>query len=214
MSGTSSTQRGSIALGAASITVPTLGVAATASYPRRMEVEVDLIPHDAAAHSPITAVHAAIDNEGRSWAFVRFRATGDTSKLQTPEHSAGAERADELWQHTCFEVFAARADGTYAEFNISPSTRWAAYAFDGYRLGMRNLEGGVRVIRVELSESALEVDAVLDWQDWPQVRHIGVSTVIEATDGTITYWALAHPSPEPDFHNPASFTLSPPAEPA
>lgn len=213
MSGTSSTRRSALALGAAAIAVPTLGMATTAGYRMPMEADVDLISHNAAA-SPIMAVKATIDSEGRSWAFVRFRATGDIRRVVVPENAAGAERTDGLWQHTCFEIFAARADGTYAEFNISPSTRWAAYAFDGYRAGMRTLDGGVRVVRVAVSEDALEVDAILDWSNWPEVQRIGVSTVVEATDGTITYWALAHPSREPDFHNPASFTLSLPAEPA
>ena len=38
-------------------------------------------------------------------------------------------------------------------------------------------------------------------------RRIGLSTVIEATDGAISYWALAHPSDKPDFHHPDSFVL-------
>jgi hypothetical protein len=41
---------------------------------------------------------------------------------------------------TCFELFLAEdseaAQGAYAEFNLSPSERWAAYDFDGYRVGM------------------------------------------------------------------------------
>jgi hypothetical protein len=38
-------------------------------------------------------------------------------------------------------------------------------------------------------------------------RRLGLSAVIEATDGTISYWALAHPSDKPDFHHPDSFVL-------
>ncbi|QLQ12045.1 MAG: hypothetical protein HZY74_00360 [Brevundimonas sp.] len=36
---------------------------------------------------------------------------------------------------------------------------------------------------------------------------IGLTAVIEDTDGTISYWALAHPSDKPDFHHPDSFVL-------
>ena len=31
---------------------------------------------------------------------------------------------------------------------------------------------------------------------------IGLSAVIETTDGALSYWALAHPAEKPDFHHP------------
>ena len=34
-----------------------------------------------------------------------------------------------------------------------------------------------------------------------------LAAVIEATDGSLSYWALAHPSDKPDFHHPDSFVL-------
>lgn len=37
---------------------------------------------------------------------------------------------------------------------------------------------------------------------------IGLSAVIEAQDGSKTYWALAHLAQQPDFHLRASFTLT------
>ncbi len=37
--------------------------------------------------------------------------------------------------------------------------------------------------------------------------HIGLSAVIEAADGTLSYWALTHPGERPDFHQRAAFTL-------
>ncbi|RYG10830.1 MAG: hypothetical protein EON96_16135 [Caulobacteraceae bacterium] len=36
---------------------------------------------------------------------------------------------------------------------------------------------------------------------------VGLAAVIESFDGTIAYWALAHPSDKPDFHHPDSFAL-------
>jgi len=49
-------------------------------------------------------------------------------------------REDGLWQRTCFELFVrdARSEA-YLEFNFSPSGCWAAYAFEGYRAGQRDL---------------------------------------------------------------------------
>jgi hypothetical protein len=37
---------------------------------------------------------------------------------------------------------------------------------------------------------------------------LGISAVIEASDGTRSYWALAHPSDKPDFHHPGAFALA------
>jgi len=34
-----------------------------------------------------------------------------------------------------------------------------------------------------------------------------LSAVIEATDGSLSYWALEHPADKPDFHHPDSFAL-------
>jgi len=63
--------------------------------------------------------------------------TGKIGDLGLPPVTAGA-RTDELWRHTCFEVFVRPLPGeAYYEFNFAPSTQWAAYRFDGYRSGMR-----------------------------------------------------------------------------
>ncbi|MGH8562518.1 MAG: hypothetical protein ACRES4_11180, partial [Nevskiales bacterium] len=55
-------------------------------------------------------------------------------------------------------------------------------------------------LRVSVSLSEL---LVLDGQ----IR-FGLSAVIEAANGSLSYWALKHPAEEPDFHHPDSFTLS------
>jgi hypothetical protein len=39
------------------------------------------------------------------------------------------------------------------------------------------------------------------------VLRVGLSAVIEANDGTLSYWALKHPAAKPDFHHPDSFVL-------
>ena len=40
---------------------------------------------------------------------------------------------------------------------------------------------------------------------------LGLSAVIEETSGHKSYWALAHPSENPDFHHSDSFVLDLPA---
>ena len=35
---------------------------------------------------------------------------------------------------------------------------------------------------------------------------LGLSAVIETDDGRLSYWALAHPRAQPDFHHPVGWT--------
>ena len=41
----------------------------------------------------------------------------------------------------------------------------------------------------------------------PKPWSIGLSAIIEEEDGTISYWALAHPPGRPDFHHPDCLAL-------
>ncbi|MFA4893730.1 DOMON-like domain-containing protein [Brevundimonas sp.] len=144
----------------------------------------------------------------------RRQMAGVKSGIDIPRAS-DVGRTDGLWRNTCFEVFALLRDGRYAEFNISPSGQWAAYGFSGYREGMANVEGPIQVVRAERTDDAFELDAIINWADWPRIDRIGLSAVIEDVDGGLSYWALAHPSDKPDFHHPDSFVLTlPPPEPA
>jgi hypothetical protein len=36
---------------------------------------------------------------------------------------------------------------------------------------------------------------------------VGVAAVIELAGGGLTYWALSHPGPQPDFHRRESFLV-------
>ncbi len=68
--------------------------------------------------------------------FLSYTVTGAIGDLLLPPIAAPA-RTDELWRHTCFEAFVMDAAGEgYYEFNLAPSTQWAAYRFDRYRSGM------------------------------------------------------------------------------
>lgn len=72
------------------------------------------------------------------WQF-DFKVNAPPSALRLPAPVAPG-RADGLWHHTCFELFLRNDEGGYLEFNFSPSGQWAAYQFDGYRSGMRELQ--------------------------------------------------------------------------
>jgi hypothetical protein len=68
---------------------------------------------------------------------LRYKVEGDIGRLMVPSQTV-PNRADKLWQHTCFEAFIAEEDIAlgYREFNFAPSTEWAIYQFSGYRNGM------------------------------------------------------------------------------
>lgn len=121
-------------------------------------------------------------------------------------------RADELWQHTCFEAFLRDAPGeAYTEFNFAPSTLWAAYRFIGTRRGMSPLrEISPPRIAIKATTDTLTVTAslLLDaGAGLPRDAHwrLGLSAVIEEVDGHKSYWALAHPPGRADFHHPDCF---------
>lgn len=118
-------------------------------------------------------------------------------------------RTDGLWKTTCFELFV-RPDGAdgYFEFNVSPSGAWAAYGFDGYRTGMRDLEIPAPTIRRIDGGIAVALD-VSSLPHGPWI--IGLSAIVEEQGGMKSYWALAHPPGKPDFHHADCFALQLPA---
>jgi hypothetical protein len=137
--------------------------------------------------------------------------TGKISGLLLPP-VATSTRADELWRHTCFEAFLSAPPHTgYYEFNFSPSTQWAAYRFSGYRSGMQvaseidapdiETSSGANgyTLRAALNPDRANVSQGAHW-------HLGLSAVIEETNGNKSYWALAHAPGKPDFHRADCFT--------
>ena len=136
---------------------------------------------------------------------LRFHLTGKADGLIIPPR-ASPDRTDELWKTTCFEVFVrAPDDAGYCEFNLSPSTQWAAYRFTSYRNGLSNLNG-IKPPRIETNsdETGFELRA---WLDLPAAApwRLGLSVVIEDAGGGVSYWALAHPPGKADFHHADCF---------
>jgi hypothetical protein len=144
--------------------------------------------------------------------------SGDIGRIAMRQ-AAPPIRADGLWRHTCFEAFV-RGPGSdaYCEFNFAPSRAWAAYDFDGYRRGMR-VPDQVPAPRIESgrTERDYRLAVTLDFSGLAEFApdapwRLGLSAVIEATDGRLSYWALNHAPGKPDFHHPDCFALElPPA---
>ena len=141
---------------------------------------------------------------------VQYHVEGPRDALALPT-AAKPDRTDGLWKSTCFELFVRdRGSVEYAEFNFSPSFQWAAYAFDRQREGMHQLElSGVPAIETVAAQKQYMLRAAISLPT--ALRRapvkIGLSAVIEETDGSISYWALAHPQGAPDFHHPDCFAL-------
>jgi hypothetical protein len=100
----------------------------------------------------------------------------------------------------------------YSELDFSPSSEWAAYRFDAYREGMRDLElERAPTVEVLRSDAGLDVAVLVDpvpetWGRADQWR-IALSAVVEDTGGSLSYWALEHPPGNPDFHHADGFVL-------
>lgn len=155
----------------------------------------------------VRSIDVEVARAGAGNLTLTYAVTGAIADLRIPEPAA-PQRTDELWRHTCFEIFLRRsAAAGYAEFNFSPSSQWAAYRFDGYRSGMTRLElpSPPRIDwRGNGSAAGLHVDIRLDDAGpWT----IGLSAVIEDKTGGISCWALAHPPGRPDFHHADCFAL-------
>jgi hypothetical protein len=139
--------------------------------------------------------------------------TGDLAQIciLAPQPPAAT---DGLWEHTCFEVFVAVAGkANYHEFNFSPSGQWAAYSFSDYRVRSEWTVSQRPAISFVQTNEYLLLEAVIAAVDLPKniagkPFQLGLTAVIEANDGSRSYWALHHPEAHPDFHHRAGFILS------
>lgn len=141
---------------------------------------------------------------------LRYRLFGDLESILLPS-PLPPEQGRNLWEHTCFEAFVMRNDGSYLEFNFAPSRIWAIYGFSSYREGMRSVrELPVPRIGEPTRGEFFEIHPAV----YPSLNgdeKLALSAVIEDVDGTKSYWALAHPPGAPDFHHPTCFAATLPA---
>lgn len=164
-------------------------------------------PSQTCAHVDAASVTLARDEAGV--VALTYLVRGRIERLRVPGPTAPA-RVDGLWRTTCFELFCAQ-DGApaYREFNLSPSGQWAAYAFDGYRAGMRALDLAAPAIETAVTADTLAVHVTLAAGLAPGAAwRLGLSAVIEDRDGVCTHWALAHPEAAPNFHHASAFALA------
>ena len=123
-------------------------------------------------------------------------------------------RQDELWKHSCFELFVASANShCYREFNFSPSGQWNSYDFEAYRqkqtLAHIHQPPRIQFIEQDTNLYLLTVTLLLaDIGKVPGSFDLGITAVIEYEDKTLDYYALNHCSRQADFHVRDSFSLA------
>ncbi|MDP1607175.1 MAG: DOMON-like domain-containing protein [Rhodocyclaceae bacterium] len=141
---------------------------------------------------------------------ISYAIRGLNLDLRVPTPHAPAP-ADALWRHSCCEIFIGQARSTrYREFNFSPSGQWAAYDFLDYRQPAPDtVSCPAPSIQVSRAENLLQLDVMLSAAALPLADklHLALAVVLEASNGGLGYWALAHPAGKADFHHHAGFVL-------
>lgn len=136
----------------------------------------------------------------------------DTNQMVVwPPENPQPTRCDNLWQHTCFELFLSRPGGNeYTEYNLSPSLDWNAYNFTTYR----KLKSIAQCDEPQLTNTKPAPgvwEMLVTLPLCPPISlgriDIGVACVLEFSNTAKQYYALAHTAIKPDFHRRDSFIL-------
>lgn len=173
----------------------------------------ELTPHPTTPCAAVRRITATIAPTGAHAELeIRYRVEGEVGRLRLPLPGT-ARRRDELWQHSCFEAFLQPdASDSYHEFNFAPSGDWAAYRFRTRRGEWVFPAMPAPRISFQRFADACELSASVPTAALPELAaavtlHAGLTAVIETDDGRLSYWALAHGGDDPDFHDPATYTL-------
>jgi hypothetical protein len=171
-----------------------------------------LICHPATPARTVRSIEARVTGIDSQWLRLRWRIEGPDFLVVPP--FAGKGRADDLWKTTCFEYFLRRpGEDGYVELNLSPSERWAAYDFSGYRTGMAQRPlPHEPTCTMRIGQSTAIFDAAMPIAGLPPLPwQAGFAAVVEEAGGTLSYWAMAHTHEKPDFHDPACLAAKVPA---
>lgn len=157
----------------------------------------------------VDTINVRVESTTNALLALTFILQGDLATLRIPAERP-CVRVDELWRHTCFEAFLMAGDGPeYKEYNFSPSGEWAVYTFSDYRQASVTADESAPLIQVQQNAQHLMLKTEIPLEQPPLYRSIrlGLSAVVEADDGSLSYWALRHPPGKPDFHHIDAFDL-------
>ncbi len=166
--------------------------------------------HPDAQSTAITSIMVELKRPTETMLTLRYKAAGALANIVIPDEvEPGFQEG--LWRETCFEAFIGRAHRPeYVEYNFSPSGRYAAYTFNDYRHGMQpSLSPRIGNCLGAFGETDwIELCWWIELNRDCDVGQIGLSAVIAGIDGMKSYWALAHASGPPDFHNRDCWTAA------
>ena len=175
-----------------------------------------LIPH-AVGMQGVAATYSLHGQIGvlKSTLQITYQLEGELDELRIPNCSGQPLRQDLLWQATCLEFFLASAGySDYWEYNLSPAGNWNVYHLDSYRKGLAEelayKQLPFNVIRNDKQLSMSLTCALPPALASPTAAagfEVGVSAVLQSSSGELSYWAVAHPGSEPDFHHREGFCL-------
>lgn len=167
----------------------------------------ELICHPETPSAAVDRIDVAVARPQAGILALRYTVAGRIAQVNFAPPSDPV-RTDELWKTTCFEAFVETMPGAgYYEFNLSPSSKWAAYHFTGYRDGMALAELAPPAIITGANATNIDVDALIYLPPSDAPWRLALSVVIEETSGEKSYWALKHPVGKPDFHHADSFAI-------
>lgn len=171
----------------------------------------ELFCHPATPCASITQIQVElvqIDNALK----LEYQLLGNINGLIFPTPTRPSFR-DGLWRHTCMEAFLMEraGSGRYLEVNFAPSTEWAIYSFDAYRVGMEAVQTiQPPVIAVSRQQDLYQMSVSMKLEGLgiatePSNLQLALSAVIEEHNGVLSYWAGIHRPDKPDFHHPDNF---------
>lgn len=145
---------------------------------------------------------------------VEYTVTDPYFDIIWPKALSHPLREDNLWQHTCFELFLAPwGMNEYWEYNFSPNRNWNCYRFSAYRENQRTERSlfSCKIIHIENDNLTHKITASIPIIETfrKYTLSTGISAVIEDKSGTLHYYALTHTNnSKPDFHDSRSFMLT------
>ena len=156
---------------------------------------------------------------------MEFYILGNIEDVLIPTTKLG--KVDNLWEHTCFEMFLHNAEvdnSSYIEINSAPQNSWNSYVFTSYRnlsanFGVENFVKNVNYETLEHSSAiyhnkvTISVDEKHFLFESPHNVRVSITAVIDtikmknALTDTLSYWSIKHCGAIPDFHLREGFIL-------
>lgn len=176
-----------------------------------LHADFPLHAHASMAGIADAAIQVHVDVRIDGDLFLRYVCKAPPTLIRLPPRRIAAP-ADELWRHTCCELFIGVVGRPmYREFNFSPSGEWAVYAFRACRERVAYQPEAAPRIDFAVDDTGWALEATIPFCLLPagglDGAELALSVVLEHADGGLGYWALHHHGEKPDFHDRAGFIL-------